>query len=156
MRGLQRVVLGLVFKCWGHWVPGSPFQETRRGPQTPRSGAAPCLGEAVVSQEDCPSITHQPVHWERSFWQHQSQLVVAPEPAKNWMWPASWVGWPLVVQLLGRVRLFATPWTAACQTSLSFTVSRSLLKLMSVELVMPSTISSFVVPSPPAFSHSQH
>lgn len=93
MRGLQRVVLGLVFKCWGHWVPGSPFQETRRGPQTPRSGAAPCLGEAVVSQEDCPSITHQPVHWERSFWQHQSQLVVAPEPAKNWMWPASWVGW---------------------------------------------------------------
>lgn len=45
------------------------------------------------SQEDCPSITHQPVHWERSFWQHQSQLVVAPEPAKNWMWPASWGGW---------------------------------------------------------------
>ena len=34
--------------------------------------------------------------------------------------------------------LFATPWTAACQASLSFTVSRSLLKLMSTELVMPS------------------
>ena len=32
MRGLQRVVLQLVFKRWGHWLPGSPFQETRRGP----------------------------------------------------------------------------------------------------------------------------
>ena len=44
----------------------------------------------------------------------------------------------VVVQLLSHVRLFATPWTAACQTSLSFTISRSLLKLMSIELVMPS------------------
>ena len=34
------------------------------------------------------------------------------------------------------VRLSVTPWTAACQTSLSFTISRSLLKLMSIELVM--------------------
>ena len=41
-----------------------------------------------------------------------------------------------IVQLLSCVRLFATPWTAACQASLSFTVSRSLLKLMSVELVI--------------------
>ena len=43
-----------------------------------------------------------------------------------------------IVQSLSRVRLFATPWTAARQPSLSFTVSRSLLKLMSIELVMPS------------------
>ena len=42
------------------------------------------------------------------------------------------------VQSLSRVRLFATPWTAACQASLSITNSRSLLKLMSIELVMPS------------------
>ena len=42
------------------------------------------------------------------------------------------------VQLLSRVRLFATPWTAACQASLSITNSRSLLKLMFIELVMPS------------------
>ena len=42
------------------------------------------------------------------------------------------------VQLLSRVRLFVTPWTAARQASLSITNSRSLLKLMSVELVMPS------------------
>ena len=42
------------------------------------------------------------------------------------------------VQLLSCVRLFATPWTAAHQASLSITNSRSLLKLMSIESVMPS------------------
>ena len=42
------------------------------------------------------------------------------------------------VQSLRRVRLFATPWTAAYQASLSITNSRSLLKLMSIESVMPS------------------
>ena len=42
------------------------------------------------------------------------------------------------VQSLSRVRLSVTPWTAACQASLSITSSRSLLKLMSVELAMPS------------------
>ena len=41
-------------------------------------------------------------------------------------------------QLLRHVRLFATPWTAACQASLSITNSWSLLKLMTIELVMPS------------------
>ena len=42
------------------------------------------------------------------------------------------------VQLFSRVWLFATPWTAARQASLSITNSQSLLKLMSIELVMPS------------------
>ena len=42
------------------------------------------------------------------------------------------------IQLLSHVRLFATPWTAACQASLSITSSQSLLKLMSIESVMPS------------------
>ena len=42
------------------------------------------------------------------------------------------------LQLLSHVRLFATPWTAARQTSLSITNSQSLLKLMSIESVMPS------------------
>ena len=42
------------------------------------------------------------------------------------------------VQLLSHVRLFSTPWTAACQTSLSITNSWSLLKLMFIESVMPS------------------
>ena len=40
--------------------------------------------------------------------------------------------------MLSHVQLFATPWSAACQASLSITISQSLLKLMSIELVMPS------------------
>ena len=43
------------------------------------------------------------------------------------------------VQLLSHVQLFATPWTAIHQASLSITNSQSLLKLMSIELVMPSS-----------------
>ena len=42
------------------------------------------------------------------------------------------------VQSLSHVQLFATPWTAAHQASLSITNSQSLLKLMSIELVIPS------------------
>ena len=43
------------------------------------------------------------------------------------------------VQSLSRVQLFVTPWIAACQASLSITNSWSLLKLMSIKLVMPSS-----------------
>ena len=42
------------------------------------------------------------------------------------------------VQLLSHVQLFATPWTGERQSSLSFTNSRSLLRLMSIKSVMPS------------------
>ena len=45
---------------------------------------------------------------------------------------------PVVVQLLSHVQLFATPWTAAHQASLSITNSRSLVKLTSLTLEMPS------------------
>ena len=44
----------------------------------------------------------------------------------------------VVVHSLSPVRLFVTPWTAAHQASLSITISQSLLKLMSIESVMPS------------------
>ena len=44
-----------------------------------------------------------------------------------------------LLSCLSCVRLFATPWTAACQPSLSFTISRSLLKFMCIELMMPSS-----------------
>ena len=60
-----------------------------------------------------------------------------------------------IVQLLNHVWLFATPWTH--QASLSFTISWSLLKLMSIESVMPFQPSHpLLSPSPPAFSLSQH
>ena len=62
-----------------------------------------------------------------------------------------------LVHFLSRVQLFATPWTAACQASLSITNSQSLLKLIvhqvsnAIQLSLP--LSS---PSPPAFNLSQH
>ena len=58
------------------------------------------------------------------------------------MWHPRWEGSlgenQYLVQLLSHVRFFVTPWTAACQASLSITTSQSLLKLMSIKLVMPS------------------
>ena len=44
----------------------------------------------------------------------------------------------VAVHSLSRIELFATPWTAACQAFLSFTIFQSLLKLMSIEWLMPS------------------
>ena len=50
-----------------------------------------------------------------------------------------------------------TPWTAACQASLFLTISRSLLKLMPTESVMPSNhLIPCALPSPPALNLSQH
>ena len=44
----------------------------------------------------------------------------------------------LLLSHFSLVRLFTIPWTAACQTSLFFTISWSFLKLMSIELIIPS------------------
>ena len=55
--------------------------------------------------------------------------------------------------LFSRVRLCA-PWTAARQASLSFSVSRSLLRLMSIKSVMPSNHLSLCLPFLPALSRS--
>ena len=57
-------------------------------------------------------------------------------------WELGWHRWdwflPVVVYSFSRVQLSVTPWTAARQASLSFSISWSLLKLMSIELVIPS------------------
>ena len=62
--------------------------------------------------------------------------------SSSWVsWPPWWTSAQIIhkpVQLLSRVQLFVTPWTATLQASLSITKSQSLLKLMSVESVMPS------------------
>ena len=60
------------------------------------------------------------------------------------------------VQLLSHVWLFATPWTAARQASLSITNSRSPPKPMSIESVMPSNHLILSSPSPPALNLPQH
>ena len=56
---------------------------------------------------------------------------------RNWMSNAFLVG-IVVVYSLNRAQLFATPWTAAHQASLSFTISKSLLNFMSIQSLMPS------------------
>ena len=62
-----------------------------------------------------------------------------------------------VVKLLSRVRLFVTPWAAAHQAPLSFTISWSLLKLKFVESVMLSNHLFLCCPHfPPALNLSQH
>ena len=62
-----------------------------------------------------------------------------------------------VIQLLGWVWLFVTPWTAALQASLSFTISWSLLKCMSTDLMIPSNhLILCHPPSHPALNLSQH
>ena len=77
---------------------------------------------------------------------------LGPKTAYVWLlWK-----WKIIafVQSLSHVRLFATPYTAAHQASLSFAISQSLLKLMSIELVMPSIQPSHPLssPSPPALN----
>ena len=60
----------------------------------------------------------------------------------------------VAIQLLSPVWLFVTPWAAAQQASLSFTISLSLLKLMSIDAIQPSHPLS--PPAPPALSLAQH
>ena len=80
-------------------------------------------------------------------------------------WSGSVFSWGTseVVQSLSHVWLFAPPWTAACQASLSFTISWSLLKFMSLESVMPSNhlilchpFSSCLQSFPASFPSSLH
>ena len=66
----------------------------------------------------------------------EDHLEVSYKTNILWLFDSSTI--VIVVQSLGHVRLFVTPWTSACQASLSFTISLSLLKLMSIESVMLS------------------
>ena len=61
-------------------------------------------------------------------------LSPSPENKDHSAWPV----FVVAVQLLSRVQLFVTPWTAVCQASLFVTASQSLLKFMSIVWMMPS------------------
>ena len=69
---------------------------------------------------------------ELCAWVHKLMAFFRGGTCTTWVQAGS-------VQLLSHVRLFVTPWTAALQAFLSITNSRSLLRLMSVESVMPSS-----------------
>ena len=78
-------------------------------------------------------------------WSHEIQ-----ERSTWWCWPFA-----VVLQSLSHVRFFVTQWTVAYEASLSFALFRSLLKLMSIELMMPSnSLNLYHSPSPPAFNLS--
>ena len=109
------------------FVPGSDW--LRSSCSVYRPGGTKCHGSWVVLG-----------HSKKASW-------------RGWLWPKHILNffqffgcaWPgtrrlvtmvVVVQMLSCVRCFATPWTAAHQASLSFTISQNLLNLMSTELVM--------------------
>ena len=81
-----------------------------------------------------------------SWWWTGKPGVLQPMGSQSWTWLSDWtepnwhitllVSGGVVVQSLSHARLFVTPWMAACQASLFFTISRSLLNLMSIESVI--------------------
>ena len=82
--------------------------------------------------------------WQRTIHTHFTNItgliVVLYCSRVTWnYWGISGEGYISSVQSLSRVRLFATPWFAARQASLSITISQSSLRLMSIESVMPSS-----------------
>ena len=98
-----------------------------------------------------------------SFSRGSSHVLHGRQILYHW---ATWIALytcVVAVQSFGHVQLFATPWTAARQASLSFTTSRNLLKLMSIESAMPSNHHIFcrplllpwIFPSIRVFSKSQ-
>ena len=81
-----------------------------------------------------------------------SRLGVVKRIKVIW-WLDRWIFLFISVQSLSHVRLFATPWIAACQASLSINNSWSLPKLMSIESLVPSN-HLILCPSPPTFNLS--
>ena len=77
------------------------------------------------------------IAWPR--WMSVRRILGCAQSHGVSFWPIlNSFGWFSPVQSLSHVQLFVTPWAAACQASLSITNSQSLLKRMSIELVMPS------------------
>ena len=103
-------------------------------PERQRNGASPANGPSYVTLlrlqcDPCPTFrVSQVFRWGWRF------RLLSFACSLGWRWGGGFSS----VQSLSPVRLLATPWTAARQASLSITNSWSLLKLMSMESVMPS------------------
>ena len=107
------------------WV-AIPFSE-----DLPDPGIKP---RSPTLQADC--LPSEPLHYSSEYPLRRNQDSVLLLNYVSWLLFLCFC--IVVVQLFSRVRLFATPWIAARQASLSSTMCRSLLKLMSTESVMPS------------------
>ena len=103
---------------WHHRLNGHEFE------RTPRDSGQGSLASAVHGVTELDMI--EQLNNNQSFIYHFLRLCIGCSLFPNWLLFA-------VVQSLSRVLLFATPRTAACQASLSFTISQSLLRLMSIE-----------------------
>ena len=103
-------------------------------------------------------VTHKRLHSTCFIFNEKSRTGKSMAIKYKFMVPYGWghrdpSRWP--VQLLSNVQLFATPRITAHQASLSITNSRSSLKIMSIELVIPSSHLILSPPSPPAPNPSQ-
>ena len=117
--------------CYCYWIR-LPGQETRDMGLMPWSGRAPGEGNGNPLQYSCLENSMDKGAW----W------ATVHGVAKSWYgWAHTHSMWLVVVWCysLSCLRLFATPWITALQTSLSITRSQSSPKLMSIELVMPSS-----------------
>ena len=104
---------------------------------------------ASYSPWGCKSVRHSLVTTTASPMPHLTEwwleniFQLCHQRKRKWVWRILsqiivYCVLVVAVQSLRHVRLFVTPWTAAPQASLSFTISQSSIKLMSIELVMPS------------------
>ena len=136
-----------VYSPPGSSVHGDPpGKSTGVGCHALLQGISPTQGSNLVSHTAGRFFTS----WANREAQFQVSVQFSLSVMSDFLWPQRfrlpsvnmWIQISLqdvvAVQLLSYVQLFVTPWTAARQASLSFTLSWSLLKLTSIESVMPS------------------
>ena len=116
------------------WSGGQP----RRDNPHPRSAAAAGRRYPTFRVSDSKELLILQVWYDMFYWKESEFLRDTNRLIYRWNDTISetWFFFSIVVavdQSLSCVRLFVTPWTAACQASLFFTISWSLLKLMSIE-----------------------
>ena len=116
-----------------------PLSVHSQSTQTTKSWSSRPVSERAICS--CEGYTHYTrVAWMRTT---TADFLNSSGLWWDWVWMGANIKWLAkvfirVVQSLSWVQLFATPWTAGLQASLSFAISRSLLKLTSIELMMSS------------------
>ena len=138
--------------------------DTRNANSIPGSRRSPRVGNGNLLQYTCLKIfTDRDAGWVMVYGVSKSWVASSSKQrmlAKSGDFQSFLITMTMSVsqsvQSLSRVRLFATPWIAARRASLSTTKSRSLLRLMPIESVMPSSHLILSSCSPPAPNPSKH